>query len=95
MEFFLWKGKFESVNSSNIIRIPLASLEGVSRIATQVQLKHEDEVIIIRTYLLDRITMDQATSGDLFQLLLSKEVTEYAMTEDYGIRPKTKYIIPL
>ncbi len=70
-------GNTRSDKIKEIVRIPFSEME-VSHMSNHVQLRHGDNTTIIRTYVLDRLTLDQESSENLFSLLTLNHVPEFA-----------------
>ena len=76
-EIVILAGDIDSTTLKEILRIPFQKSE-VSQLGDHVQIRHGDNVTVIRTYVLDRLTFDQASSDKLFNLLILNQVKEYA-----------------
>jgi hypothetical protein len=78
---FLFNEDISTVTRQGIIKIPLADIQGVSKLKSEVQLRHEGRLLRVSLYGRNIYDVDQEKTQDLFEILVDSGIPTYVATD--------------
>ncbi|MCB1123961.1 MAG: hypothetical protein KJT03_20575 [Verrucomicrobiae bacterium] len=84
-DLFLVKGNLSSAGPDDVQQIPITSIDGIASLLSHLQIKYQDQILIVRPYKWYGDTVDWNQSWNLFKALTAENVPVFDPSTTYGL----------